>query len=70
MFAEPVAKPVTRPAGDMVAKPGALVLQVPLPDASVKESVEPTQTELPPEIGRGAAFTVTNAVSKHPPVVV
>ena len=60
IIAVPADTPVTPPVALTVAEP--VLLHVPLPVASVKLVVEPTQTLSVPVIAAGAGFTVTTVV--------
>ena len=59
----PVTIPVVEPT---VAIATLLLLHVPLPVASLKGSVEPTDTPTPPEMGVGEGFAVMVKVAIQP----
>ena len=61
---DPVATPVTTPDDDTIAFAGVLLLQVPPVVLLLRDSVVPTQTELPPVIGEsvGTGNTETGYV--------
>jgi len=50
----------------IVATPGALLVHVPPPVASVSAPVDPIHTFVDPDIAGGVAFTVIVVVIKHP----
>ena len=56
---EPAATPVTFPVPSTVPTPVLLLLQKPLPDASVNAEESPMQTFVVPVIAGGKGFTVT-----------
>ena len=57
------------PEEPISATPVLLLLQVPLVVASLSVMLLPAQTVVVPDTG-AAGFTVTEVVTKHPPVVV
>ena len=62
----PADTPVTIPVAPTVAIAPLLLLHVPPVVASLSGSVKPTVTVLPPDIGEGEGFTVTDKVPIQP----
>ena len=62
----PVEIPDTRPLPLTVAIELDSEFHTPVPEASVSEVVNPSQTDATPEIGAGSGFTVSESVAKQP----
>jgi hypothetical protein len=63
---EPIAEPETTPDELTGAIAGLLLLHVPPPEASLKETAEPIQTVGGPEIAATDGKTVNVVVVTHP----
>ena len=66
MVAVPGAKPVTTPAPEISAIPGAELIQAPPPGVELRVDVPPVQSVSVPVIGVGTGLMVTSIVAKHP----
>ena len=66
VLAVPTDPPVTIPVEPILDIPGALLLHIPPPVASVSEVVKPEHTEVVPNMPVGNGFTVTMVVMLQP----
>jgi hypothetical protein len=65
----PGDNPMTRPVAEpMTAEKVLLLVHVPPPTASLNVEVNPKQTFVLPVIADGTGLTITDVVTKHPPV--